>query len=94
MDTNKITAIGVWIIAIGVIAVGAKYGIKEYKNLYWKNNSDTSKFSDINSECLRKSIMNTYIDQGNCIGRELRDKGLSVEEYNEWAEWYNSKRLR
>ncbi len=94
MNTNKITAIGVWIIAIGVIAVGAKYGIKEYENYYWKNNPDRSTFSKINSDCLRESIMNTYTNQSWCIGEELRRKGLSGEKYNEWVEWYNNKRLR
>ena len=32
MNTNKVTAIGVSIIAIGVIAGGINYGVKEYDN--------------------------------------------------------------
>ena len=61
---------------------------------YWKNNPDRSTFNKINSDCLRESIMNSYTIQVYCIADELRRKGLSLEKYNEWAEWYNNKRLR
>ena len=45
MDTNKVTAIGVWIIAIGVIAGGITYGVKEY---------DKSRKENARTECMGK----------------------------------------
>ena len=90
MTSNQVTAIGVWIIAIGVIAVGGKYGIKEYKNLYWKNNPNVSTFNDIDSRC--KKIFDNVV-RGYCIESELRDRGLTEKEYNAYVEWYNSKLL-
>ena len=94
MKANQITALGVSIIALGVIAVGSIFGVKEYKNYKWKNNPNTSTFEDINSECIKESIMNTYSDTSYCLSLKLSAKGLSSKEYNEWANWYNSKRFR
>ena len=47
MDTNKVTAIGVWIIAIGVIAGGITYGVKEY---------DKSRKENARTECMGKGV--------------------------------------
>ena len=94
MKANQITALGVSIIALGVIAVGSIFGVKEYKNYKWRNNPNTSVFDDINRECLLKKIMNAYHDNNLCLSLELRKRGLSAKEYNEWANWYNSQRLR
>ena len=94
MKSNQVTAIGVSIIAIGVVAAGSIFGVKEYKNYKWRNNPNTSAFNDINSECLRKKIMNKYHDNNLCLSLELDRRGLSAKEYNEWVDWYNSKRLR
>ena len=43
MNTNKVTAIGVSIIAIGVVAGGITYGVKEY---------DKSKKENARTECM------------------------------------------
>ena len=94
MKANQITAIGVSIIALGVIAVGAKYGVKEYQNYKWENNPNTSTFDDINRECIKESIMNTSSDFSLCGRLKLRAKGLSIDEYNEWVKWINSRRFR
>ncbi len=48
MDTNKVTAIGVWIIAIGVIAGGITYGLKVY---------DKSRKENARTECMGKGSM-------------------------------------
>ena len=48
MDTKKVTAIGVWIIAIGVIAGGITYGVKEY---------DKSRKENARTECMGKGSM-------------------------------------
>ena len=38
--------------------------------------------------------MNTYSDTNLCKRLKLRAKGLSIDEYNEWVEWSNSRRFR
>ena len=93
MKANQITAIGVSIIALGVIAVGAKYGVKEYQNYKWENNPNTSKFNQIYSQCLSESIMSEVRTTGRCVYLELSSKGFSIDEYNEWVEWSNNRRF-
>ena len=48
MNTNKVTAVGVSIIAIGVIAGGITYGVKEY---------DKSRKENARTECMGKGSM-------------------------------------
>ena len=87
MKANQITAIGVSIIALGVIAVGAKYGVKEYQNYKWENNPNTSKFNQIYGQCITASITSDFRTNAKCVSSELSSKGLSIDEYNEYVEW-------
>ena len=82
------------IIALGVIVVGAKYGVKEYQNCKWENNPNTSEFNQLYRQCLSESIMSEVITTGSYVYLELSSKGLSIDEYNEWVEKSDNRRFR
>ena len=81
MKANQITAIGVSIIAIGVVAGGITWGTKEY---------DKTKKENVRAECMGNgSLYKRYMDMAmrgsntidaaqNALDRCLAEKGYSL----------------